>query len=127
MSHAVAADLRNCYPEVATERIHVIHNAVDPDDYRADGSAAVLDRHGIDPDAPIALFVGRVTRQKGIGHLLAAADHLDPAVQVVIRAGAPDTPELGREIAAAIDGAKSFGAGSRGSKRPSNDRNWQPC
>ena len=73
--------------------------------------ADVLDRHGIDPDRPYVLFVGRITRQKGILHLLHAIPHLDPALQVVLCAGAPDTPEIGREMERRRRRARSDAAG----------------
>ncbi len=84
--------------DVPPERVHVIHNGIDPDEYRPSQHADALTRHGIDPERPYLLFVGRITRQKGILHLLDAIPHLDPALQVVLCAGAPDTPEIGREM-----------------------------
>ncbi|MGI4809860.1 MAG: glycogen synthase, partial [Janthinobacterium lividum] len=88
--------------DVAPDRVHVIHNGIDLDEYRPSMHADVLDRHGIDRTRPYVLFVGRITRQKGILHLLAAIPHLDPALQVVLCAGAPDTPEIGREMAEGV-------------------------
>jgi glycogen synthase len=87
---------------VKPERVHVIHNGIDLDEYRPSMHADVLDRHGIERDRPYVLFVGRITRQKGILHLLHAIPHLDPALQVVLCAGSPDTPEIGREMAAGV-------------------------
>jgi alpha-maltose-1-phosphate synthase len=94
MRHDVAA----AYPSVAPDRIHVIHNGIDTDEYRPDGATGVLEHHGIDPARPAVVFVGRVTRQKGLAHLLAAAPAIDPAAQIVVCAGAADTPELKHEI-----------------------------
>ena len=89
--------------DVRPERVHVIHNGIDPKEYRAGGDAgAVLARHGIDPDRPFVLFVGRITRQKGIVHLVRAIPHIDPALQIVLCAGAPDTPEIGLEMEQAL-------------------------
>ena len=109
VSEAVAADLRRCYPSIRPERIHVIANGVAPTAFRAARRPAVLRAHGIDPRRPYVLFVGRISRQKGIGHFLAAGMQLDHAVQVVIRAGAPDTLELADEVAEAV--AKARGGG----------------
>lgn len=88
--------------DVEPERVHVIHNGIDLEEYRPATHAEVLDRHGIDRERPYVLFVGRITRQKGILHLLHAIPDLDPALQVVLCAGAPDTPEIGREMAAGV-------------------------
>jgi alpha-maltose-1-phosphate synthase len=84
--------------DVRPERVHVIHNGIDPDEYRPGNDKAVLARHGVDPERPFVLFVGRITRQKGIIHLVDAIPEIDPSLQVVLCAGAPDTPEIGREM-----------------------------
>jgi glycogen synthase len=84
---------------IEPDRVHVIHNGIDPDEYRAVHDDAVLRKHGIDPGRPFVLFVGRITRQKGIIHLVRAIPRIDPSLQVVLCAGAPDTPEIGREMA----------------------------
>ena len=99
VSGAVRDDIVSCYPGVDPARIHVVHNGIDPAEWQPDARTDALVRHGIDPSRPTVLFVGRVTRQKGIVHLLDAARLLDPDVQIVLRAGSPDTPELGRELA----------------------------
>lgn len=80
-------------------RIHVIHNGIDPAEYRPTGRTEALERHGVDPSKPYLLFVGRITRQKGIIHLVDAIPEIDPDLQVVLCAGAPDTAEIGREMA----------------------------
>jgi starch synthase len=80
--------------------VHVIHNGIEPDEYRPDPGTDVLVRHGIDPARPYAVFVGRVTRQKGIVHLLRAFRHVTPALSLVLCAGEPDTPEIGAEFRA---------------------------
>lgn len=84
--------------DVAPERVHVIHNGIDLEHYRATSASDALTRRGVDPDRPFVLFVGRITRQKGILHLVAAIEQIDPAIQVVLCAGAPDTPEIGAEM-----------------------------
>jgi starch synthase len=98
VSESMRRDVTACYPGVAPERVTVIHNGIDATEYSPDRRTDVLDRYGVDPSRPIVLFVGRITRQKGVGHLLAAAHHLDPAAQLVVCAGAPDTPEIGAEV-----------------------------
>jgi glycogen synthase len=88
---------------VAPDRVHVIHNGIDLQEYSAAGSGTgVLTRYGIDPAQPFVLFVGRITRQKGIIHLVRAIQMIDAGMQVVLCAGAPDTPEIGAEMAAAV-------------------------
>ena len=84
---------------VPEERVHVIHNGIDLDEYRPDPGVDALVRYGVDPDRPYVLFVGRITRQKGIIHLVNAIPAIDPSLQVVLCAGAPDTPEIGEEMA----------------------------
>jgi len=88
-------------------RIHVIHNGIDPDFYHPDAATDALERHGVDPSVPYVLFVGRITRQKGIVHLARAIRHLDPGIGVVLCAGQPDTPEIGREMADAVATAQA--------------------
>jgi alpha-maltose-1-phosphate synthase len=84
--------------DVAEERVHVIHNGIDAQFYRPVRQSAALERHGIDRSVPYVLFVGRITRQKGIVHLVRAIRHLDPGFGVVLCAGQPDTPEIAREM-----------------------------
>ena len=98
VSEQMRKDVLDCYPEVVAERVHVIHNGIDPDEYRPARDDALLRRHGVDPDRPYALFVGRITRQKGVAQLLHAALSIDGAYQLVMCAGAPDTPEIAREV-----------------------------
>jgi starch synthase len=99
VSRGVRDDVMNCYPAVNPDRIHVIHNGIDPEIYRPQPSPETLDRFGIDPSRPFALFNGRITRQKGLTLLLAAALKLDPQYQLVIVASSPDTPEIAEEVA----------------------------
>jgi starch synthase len=83
---------------IAPEKVHVIHNGIDPGEYRPDPGVEALVKHGVDPDRPYVLFVGRITRQKGIIHLVNAVPAIDPSLQVVLCAGAPDTKEIGEEM-----------------------------
>lgn len=87
---------------VAPEKVHVIYNGIDLAEYRKSTATAALTRYGIDPDRPFVLFVGRITRQKGIIHLVNAIPQIDPSLQVVLCAGAPDTPEIAREMQAGV-------------------------
>jgi starch synthase len=100
VSHGVREDVLNCYPSVETDRVHVIHNGIDPEIYRRQQSPETLARFGIDPTRPFVFFNGRITRQKGLTLLLAAAFELDPRHQVVIAASSPDTPEIADEVEA---------------------------
>lgn len=98
---AVSRETRNDVLDhfaVDPERIHVIHNGIDAEEYRYTDATDALVRHGVDPERPYVLFVGRITRQKGIIHLVNAVPELDPSLQVVLLAGAPDTPEIGQEM-----------------------------
>lgn len=88
-------------------KLHIIHNGIDPVEYSKVASTAALTRHGVDPSKPYVLFVGRITRQKGIIHLVNAIKHLAPGFQVVLCAGAPDTPEIAHEMKAAIEQAQA--------------------
>ncbi len=101
VSRETKADVLRLF-DVEPERVHVIHNGIDPAEYRPTPGSDVLTKYGIDPDRPFLLFVGRITRQKGIIHLVRAIPHIDPALQVVLCAGAPDTPEIGREMAEGV-------------------------
>lgn len=102
VSQGMRTDVLDCYPELDPARVHVVHNGVDTDFYRPVTELDELTRFGIDPDRPIVVFVGRITRQKGVEHLVAAAHEIDTAAQIVLCAGAPDTPELAEEIGAAV-------------------------
>ncbi|MFJ5028186.1 glycogen synthase [Streptomyces sp. NPDC088560] len=98
VSGAMREDILTCYPALDPARVHVVHNGIDTRLYRpAPGTDALL-RHGIDPARPYVLFVGRITRQKGVPHLLRAVRDIDPGAQVVLCAGAPDTPGIDREF-----------------------------
>lgn len=102
VSHGSRADVLDAYPSLDEAKIHVVHNGIDTTLYAPDPDPSVLERLGLDLDRPIAVFVGRITRQKGVPHLLRAALDFDPEVQVLLLAGAADTPELKAETDAAI-------------------------
>jgi glycogen synthase len=106
VSQGTRADVLRLF-DVAPERVHVIHNGIDADFYRPDPGTDALARHGIDPTVPYVLFVGRITRQKGIVHLVRAIEHLDPGIGVVLCAGQPDTPEIAREMAEGVRAAQA--------------------
>ncbi|MBC8159602.1 MAG: glycogen synthase [Roseiflexaceae bacterium] len=102
---AVSQETRNDvlrFFKIAPEKIHVIHNGIDLAQYRAGQANDALIKRGVDPSRPFVLFVGRITRQKGIIHLVNAIPQIDPSLQVVLCAGAPDTPEIGAEMAARV-------------------------
>jgi len=98
VSKGVRKDVLSCYPAVEPDRVHVIHNGIDPEIYRPQPSPETLRRFGIDPTRPFAFFNGRITRQKGLSLLLAATLKLDPRHQVVLVASSPDTPEIAAEV-----------------------------
>jgi starch synthase len=102
VSYGMRADILEAYPFVDPRRVHVIHNGIDTTMFAPSESGAALDRHGVDRDRPYAIFVGRITRQKGLSHLLAAARDLDPAIQLVLCASSPDTDEIAAETARAV-------------------------
>ena len=106
VSSAMKDDVQALYG-VDPGRVRVIYNGIDPDEYQPRFDPDGLRALGVDPDLPIVLFVGRITRQKGILHLVRAIRHLRPGVQVVLCAGAPDTEEIGREMAALVGEVKA--------------------
>jgi starch synthase len=103
VSGGMRDDVLRCYPAVDPGRVHVVHNGIDTEEYQPDTGTTVLERHGIDPDRPSVVFVGRITRQKGLPHLLRAALSLDPSVQLVICAGLPDTDEILAEVTVLVE------------------------
>jgi alpha-maltose-1-phosphate synthase len=106
VSESMKRDVHGLYG-VPTERIRVIHNGIDLAQYRPSPDPALLAEYGIDADVPFVLFVGRITRQKGIIHLVNAIRHFHEGVQVVLCAGAPDTPEIAREMTDAVERARA--------------------
>ena len=109
VSNGMREDILRSYPAVDPERVKVVHNGIDledwarPEDAEFEAlTAAVQERFGIDPQRPTVVFVGRVTRQKGLPHLLRAVEMLPPQVQVILCAGAPDTKEIKEEVDTAV-------------------------
>ncbi|MET7358587.1 glycogen synthase [Streptomyces sp. NPDC005562] len=113
VSGAMREDILACYPAVDPAKVHVVHNGIDTGLYRPDPATDVVERFGIDHDRPYVLFVGRITRQKGVPHLLRAVRELDPDVQVVLCAGAPDTPEIDAEFRTLFEQLNSARPGVR--------------
>ncbi|GAB3421791.1 alpha-maltose-1-phosphate synthase [Flindersiella endophytica] len=111
VSSAMRQDVLACYPALGPDDVHVVHNGIDTTEYRPDPATDTLERLGVDPERPYACFVGRITRQKGVPHLLRAAAGFDPEVQLVLLAGAPDTPELAAETTALVDGLREQRSG----------------
>jgi starch synthase len=103
VSEGMRADVLAAYPGVAEDRVEVIYNGIDTEEYRPDPGVDVLERIGVDPSRPSVVFVGRITRQKGVPFLLEAARSLSDDAQLVLCAGAPDTPELGAEVARLVE------------------------
>ena len=103
VSHGMRADILGCYPSLDPARIHVVHNGIDTELYRPTPETTALVKHGVDPNRPYVLFVGRITRQKGVPHLLRAARTIDPSLQLVLCAGAPDTPAIDQEFRALVE------------------------
>ena len=110
VSHGTKADILRAYPDVDPARIHVIYNGIDLQQYQYTPDTSALGKYGVDPTKPYVLFVGRITRQKGVTHLVEAIRYLPPETQVVLCAGAPDTPEIAAEMRAMVEGAKASGA-----------------
>jgi alpha-maltose-1-phosphate synthase len=98
VSEGMRRDVLACYPAVDPARVHVVYNGIDADEYRPDPGTDVLARYGVDAGRPSVVFVGRITRQKGVPYLLEAALRFDPSAQIVLCAGAPDTPEIAAEV-----------------------------
>jgi glycogen synthase len=107
VSQETRNDVLHCFPGVNPAKVHVIHNGIDLQQYRHNPAVDALVKRGVDPERPFVLFVGRVTRQKGIIHLVNAIPLIDPAIQVVLCAGAPDTPEIGREMTEGVEMASA--------------------
>lgn len=106
VSSGMANDVCDTYPRLDPNRVHVVRNGIDTTEWfpveDPFGPESTLTALGVTAQRPIAAFVGRITRQKGVAHLVAAAHHFDPEVQLILCAGAPDTPQIGAEIEAAV-------------------------
>nr|WP_206024254.1 glycogen synthase [Rhodococcus sp. 14C212] len=106
VSAGMRLDVLDAYPFVDPARVHVVRNGIDTGVWHpgpaGPGEPSALERIGVDSDRPIVAFVGRITRQKGVGHLIAAAHDVDPGIQLVLCAGAPDTPEIAAETEQAV-------------------------
>ncbi len=102
VSAGMRRDILRCYPEVEPARVHVVHNGIDATTWFHEPDADYVRSLGVDPDRPSIVFVGRITRQKGLPYLLRAAAQLPPEVQLVLCAGAPDTPEIMTEVSGLV-------------------------
>ena len=111
VSDGMRADVLRVYPEIRPERVRVIRNGIDTAEYAPDAGTDVLVKHGVDLFRPYVIFVGRITRQKGVPVLLRAAAQLDPAAQLVLCAGAADTAELGAEVTELVAGLQETRSG----------------
>jgi starch synthase len=111
VSDGMRADIMTAYPEIPAERIRVIRNGIDTTEYHPDPATDVLERYDIDVRRPYVIFVGRITRQKGVPVLLRAASGLDPRAQLVLCAGQADTPELEAEVTGLVDGLRASRSG----------------
>jgi starch synthase len=109
VSHGTKADVLRSYPEVDAEKVHVIYNGIDLKEYQKTAATDALVKYGVDVSAPYVLFVGRITRQKGVVHLVDAVKYLPKGMQVVLCAGAPDTPEIAAEMRAGVEAARAAG------------------
>jgi starch synthase len=112
VSNGTKADILRAYPDVDAARIHVIYNGIDLEQYQYTPHQEALLKYGVDPMKPYVLFVGRITRQKGVTHLVDAIKYLPPGTQVVLCAGAPDTPEIAEEMRAKVEAVRKRTPGS---------------
>jgi alpha-maltose-1-phosphate synthase len=106
VSQGTKADIVRAYPDVDPTRIHVIYNGIDLNEYQKTADTKGLTDYGVDPAVPYVLFVGRITRQKGVTHLVDAIRYLPKETQVVLCAGAPDTPEIAKELREKVEAAR---------------------
>ena len=113
VSNGTRADILKAYPDVDAARIHVIYNGIDLQQYQYTPDTSALEKYGVDCTQPYVLFVGRITRQKGVTHLVDAIQYLPPGTQVVLCAGAPDTPEIAAEMRAKVEAVRRFTPGSQ--------------
>ncbi|WP_216843131.1 glycogen synthase [Granulicella sp. S190] len=105
VSKGTQEDILRAYPEIDPSRIHVIYNGIDLNEYQKTSEISALVKYGVDPSVPYVLFVGRITRQKGVTHLVEAIPYLPKGTQVVLCAGAPDTPEIAAEMREKVEQA----------------------
>jgi starch synthase len=110
VSKGTKADILRAYPEVKSERIHVIYNGIDLAQYQKTSDTSALPGFGVDLSQPYVLFVGRITRQKGVTHLVDAIRYLPQNTQIVLCAGAPDTPEIAAEMRSKVEEARTHNA-----------------
>ncbi len=103
VSEGMRRDVLAAYPALDPDRVRVVYNGIDAEEYAPDPGTDVLERHGVDPARPSVVFVGRITRQKGVPYLVEAALQLDPAAQLVLCAGAPDTPEIAEQVRRGVE------------------------
>jgi alpha-maltose-1-phosphate synthase len=108
VSKGTKADILRAYPDVNPDRIHVIYNGIDLNEYQKTADTTALIKYGVDAALPYVLFVGRITRQKGVTHLVEAIRHLPPDTQIVLCAGAPDTPEIAAEMREKVEEARAL-------------------
>ena len=106
VSAGMREDILRSYPSVDPDKVKVVHNGIDSQLWQREPDEDTVRRHGVDPDRPSVIFVGRITRQKGLPYLLRAAAELPPDVQLVLLAGAPDTPEIQAEVEQLIEGLR---------------------
>jgi alpha-maltose-1-phosphate synthase len=111
VSSGMRDDVLATYPALDTNRVHVVRNGIDTEKWYPTAPGSTLERIGVDPTRPIVAFVGRITRQKGVAHLVAAAHRFAPDVQLVLCAGAPDTPEIAAEVGGAVQELASSRSG----------------
>jgi starch synthase len=111
VSAGMRRDVIEAYPGVDPDKVVVVHNGIDTSEYAPDPATNVLEAQGVDPDRPSVIFVGRITRQKGLPYLLRAAAQLDPSAQLVLCAGAPDTPEIGAEVSGLVEELRGIRSG----------------
>jgi starch synthase len=102
VSHGMRADILRCYPAIDPAKVRVVHNGIDLERWYPVDEPEIVRGFGVDPTRPSVIFVGRITRQKGLPYLLAAARRLAPEVQLILCAGAPDTPEILAEVQAGV-------------------------
>ena len=107
VSNGTKADILRVYPQLQPEKVHVIYNGIDLEEYDRTSDTSALNKYGVDPSRPYVLFVGRITRQKGVTHLVEAIRYLPRDTQVVLCAGAPDTPEIAAEMRQKVAEAKA--------------------